>query len=176
MYSALTCCLTAIVFLLALLSESALCSNLSMTMPMGKGTYWLYEGTLSWQPAGSSIAQEKHIRLKMLVLESINHEHVRAVLLEGHPHDLAWYSQESKPHRYVLVKVGSSRYYLLASPKAETLWKELKEGTDAGTAILSEDELVLEGRLRGRRGGNGERIRCDEHAHGKVHLRKTHTR
>lgn len=110
---------------------------------MTKGTSWVYRGKIKWTSLPDKIL-EKEITWKMEVLETVQRGHINASFIKGHPSDLAWYDEDLKPGEYLIVNVGSSKYYLLEQPRAGEALKRLRDMDDFLGDLVSEQELFLE--------------------------------
>ena len=112
--------------------------------PLVQGTYWVYEGTVRWTPAGSSEVLEKQVHLRMEVIETLDHRAVVAARVKGHPMDLTWYEEGRQPRDYLILQVWQDRYYLLQGERAQEALKRLRtEQTQLGH-LANENELFLE--------------------------------
>jgi hypothetical protein len=82
--------------------------------PLAKGTFWIYEGDVSWverNPAtGQNEVRKKHLAWRSEVTDAIDVNGITVALLHGFPLDLAWYDSKTQPSDTLLVKVGPDFY------------------------------------------------------------------
>jgi len=86
--------------------------------PLSKGTFWVYEGDVSWvdkDPAtGQNQVNNKHLTWRSEVVDVV--EKRGAVLLHGFPTDLAWYKSDTKPSDTLILQVGPDYYRVRNKP------------------------------------------------------------
>lgn len=94
--------------------------------PLTKGTYWIYEGDVSWveqNPAtGQNQVYHKHLLWKSEVVDAV--ESQGAYLLRGFPTDLAWYKSTTQPADRLLLHVGTDYYE--TTNKAAEIFQRIK--------------------------------------------------
>lgn len=82
--------------------------------PLDKGTYWIYEGDVSWVERNSNTGQnevrQKHLTWRSEVMDSIGVNGITIALLHGFPLDLAWYDSTTQPSDTLVVKIGPDYY------------------------------------------------------------------
>lgn len=132
------------VFMVACRHEEAAVSPPAIDpFPLEKGTSWVYQGNVKWTEVPDKIF-EKNLTWKMEVLETLKRGHLKAAFIKGHPSDLAWYEDGLKPGNYLIIMVGSSKYYILGPTRAEKAMKRLKDMDDFLGNLISEQDLFLE--------------------------------
>lgn len=107
-------------------------------LPLSKGTYWLYEGSVEWQE--DATVKKDTITCKMEVVDVIERENVTGYLMKGHPADLTWYEPDRLPSDYIIIKVGPKYYHLddLAA------WDRLKDQDDVLLDLVAEPQIFLD--------------------------------
>ncbi|HYG99823.1 MAG TPA: hypothetical protein VD837_11885 [Terriglobales bacterium] len=100
--------------------------------PMEKGTYWTYRAEVqSEQPENGILAAQ--LSWRMEVIDTYRRGPIRAVLMRGHPADLAFYTPKTQPSLWVMARSGN-HYYILRDPSS---WARLHNPSD-----LLEDLIV----------------------------------
>lgn len=117
--------------------------------PLLKGSAWIYQGTVKWTEPASGQVHEKRLTWKMEVVESLRRGHVAAAVLKGHPADLAHYREDQAPGDYVIVQVGTAKFYLLREPRAKEALVRLRDAKDLLHGLVREEEIFLDTPLVG---------------------------
>jgi len=97
-------------FFVVLASSAVAAESTYSLIPLVRGEVWTYRGHLDGD-AGPNKVLSKPIEWKEEVLEVLTLGNVTAALIKGHPDDLAFYSKDIKPGRYLLVEVNHGRLY-----------------------------------------------------------------
>ena len=96
------------------LSWSAHATPPSVYWPLDKGTFWIYEGDVSWVEANAQTGQneirQKHLTWRSEVTDCIDVNGVTVALVHGSPLDLAWYNSKKQPSDTLLIGVGPDYY------------------------------------------------------------------
>ena len=116
----------------------------SAAFPLAKGTYWVYEGPVTWTPDGTDNVQEKTLTWKMEITDVIQRDAIQAAVVNGHPMDLAFYEEGRHPDDYLLVSVRAQKYYLVAGDAMAGALKRLKDSEDPLTDLVKEGDLILD--------------------------------
>lgn len=111
--------------------------------PILKGTVWVYQGKVKWTSPPDKV-HEKDMIWTMEVLETVQRGHVSAAFVKGHPSDLAWYDEDLEPGEYLILKVGSSKYYMLGQQRAEDTLKRLRDMDDFLGNLVTDQDMILE--------------------------------
>ena len=118
--------------------------GMGSAFPLAKGTYWVYQGSLTWTPQGSNEVREETVTWKMEVLETFSHGWVTAALVKGHPDDLWSYKEGRKPGEYLIIEVASDKFYLLEGERCKKALEHLRDAKDLLQGLVKESDLFLE--------------------------------
>ncbi len=114
-------------------------------MPLEKGNYWIYKGTVKYQKEGVEKPVEKTIALKMEISDIIVRDAITAAVVKGYPLDIAGFDGSSVPRGdYVLVRAGYGSYYLLSGEDSITALKKLKDGSDVLHELVDESDMIAD--------------------------------
>jgi hypothetical protein len=130
--------------LLALFAAASLrAQQAEEVFPAQKGTYWLYRGEATWENGPGRQSTTK-IEWKMEVLDSLDRPGFAAILLKGHPSDLAWYTPDTKPQESLLVQIGM-RFYFTRGEGVRPLWQSLQqtEFVDRAKTLVDDADIWL---------------------------------
>ena len=133
--------------LIALLLFGALMPTAYAATPalsLAKGTYWVYEGPVTWTPDGADKPQERTFTWKMEITAVIQREAIQAAAVKGHPMDLAFYEEGRMPGDYLLVSVRALKFYLLSGDAVADAVKKLKDTEDPLTDLVKDTDLILD--------------------------------
>lgn len=98
--------------------------------PLQKGNYWIYRGEIKYlvpkkdapPNSGKNEPRSEILTWKMEVVDTASGENSFAALITGMPMDLAWYEPNRSRGDYLILRVGSSSYYLYSGKKALAAW------------------------------------------------------
>jgi len=114
--------LVCVLFLLLDLSHVKAGDDSNPYWPLAKGTYWIYEGDVSWVETNPATAEnqvyKKHLMWRSEVIDTASNNGVPVALLHGFPTDMAWYNSKTQPSDSLLFLVGTD-YYRTTSNAAE---------------------------------------------------------
>ena len=111
--------------------------------PLGKGSYWVYQGVARWTDFKTQQALIKEITWTMKITDVIMRGILTAAVVQGHPKDLAWYEEGLQPGNYLIINLGN-KYYLVEGERFEEVLQRLKNENDDLKDLVQEDELFLE--------------------------------
>jgi len=97
-------------------------------IPLAKGNFWIYSGTIKWQNDDGDVSEEEII-WRMEVTETVEKEGITGAILKGHPSDLEWYYDGKERGNYLIVKTGEDKYYSLENNIEET-FEKIEKGRD----------------------------------------------
>ncbi|RJR12126.1 hypothetical protein C4588_02655 [Candidatus Parcubacteria bacterium] len=97
-------------------------------IPLTKGNFWIYSGTIKWQNDDGDVSEEE-LTWKMEITETVEKEGITGAVLKGHPSDLEWYYDGKERGNYLIVKTEDGKYYSLENNIAET-FEKIEEGRD----------------------------------------------
>jgi len=123
--------------------EKAVSSSAVDPFPLDKGNVWIYQGNVKWTQVPDKVF-DKNITWKMEIMDTFSRGHLFAAIIKGHPSDLSWYEDGQKPGDYLIIRVGGSKYYIIAHPRASEAIKRLKDMDDFLGNLVSENDLFLE--------------------------------
>lgn len=114
-------------------------------IPLEKGNYWIYKGTVKYQKEGIEKPSQKTVALKMEISDIIVRDAVTAAVVKGYPLDIAGFDGSSAPRGdYVLVRAGYGSYYLLSGEDSINALKKLKDGNDALHELVDESDMIAD--------------------------------
>jgi hypothetical protein len=93
--------------------------------PMGKGTYWIYQGTARWTVINSNRVQSERLHWKMEIVDTIEASDLHAALIRGAPWDLGWYEPGRNRGDYAIISTARTTY-LLHGSDARAVYRLLK--------------------------------------------------
>ncbi|WP_395738746.1 hypothetical protein [Prosthecobacter sp.] len=78
--------------------------------PFVKGHYWLYDGQVKFAAEGKT-KEQQITGWRSEVIDTAEATTFKAALLKGHPHDLAWYSDETKRSDTLVILTSSGEFH-----------------------------------------------------------------
>jgi hypothetical protein len=133
--------------LLLAMVASAFAGKSEAFFPLEKGTFWVYQGDVSWLEQNPS-TKENEIKTqtltwKMEVVDTASRGKYFGALIKGMPNDLAWYNSGKPRGDYLILSERGRKYFLFREDDAlaafTTLRKngpEMKKLTDNGEILL----------------------------------------
>lgn len=100
-------------------------SDTKSVFPLSKGTYWVYEGNVTYQLTPNQTVTST-IRRRMQVADVINGAEFRAALIQGGPWDLEFYSTDKPAGDYLIVATNEATY-LAQGEQARDLFAEIRK-------------------------------------------------
>ncbi|HNV71568.1 MAG TPA: hypothetical protein PKO06_17825 [Candidatus Ozemobacteraceae bacterium] len=111
--------------------------------PLEKGNMWVYEGPVTWTPAGGK-STTATLTVTMEVLETIERDHVFAALVSGYPGDTAMYDPGEAREPSLIVRVGPVWYYLISGrDRISSITKRLRDQDDVLFDLVQPGDLWL---------------------------------
>ena len=86
-------------------------SNRVAVFPFAKGTVWTYAGTVRWTSAQNR-PESRRVRWTSAAADAFDRSDASGVLLHGGVWDLAWWSPQTRPADYAVLRLRT-RYYLI---------------------------------------------------------------
>jgi hypothetical protein len=117
--------------------------------PLTRGTSWVYEGVVRWQPSPATSQEivEQPITWRMEVVDVIERGLVTAAVMRGHPRDVFGPRPlEATPSDYLIIRAGTDRYYEIygdAEHVAEAVAR-LRDPSDLLVGLVRDEELMLD--------------------------------
>ncbi len=122
--------------------------------PMRVGTYWVYEGTVSWQGAEAERPTTEKVSWRMSVDKVIRRDGVVATVVTGFPADLDWSAGTAEPKPWLILEDQKHQvHYVNLGPEFE--FSKYETGNQSFDRFLVEDTLLFEWPLK-----KGEKF-CD---------------
>jgi hypothetical protein len=84
--------------------------------PFAKGTVWTYAGTVRWTGSRNR-PESRDVRWTSEVVDAFDRGDAAGVLLHGGVWDLAWWSPQTRPADYAVLRLGNRYYLIQADPK-----------------------------------------------------------
>lgn len=114
-------------------------------IPLEKGNYWIYKGTVKYQKEGVEKPSQKTVALKMEISDIIVRDAITAAVVKGYPLDIAGFDGAVAPRGdYVLVRAGYGSYYLLSGEDSINALKKLKDGNDVLHELVDESDMIAD--------------------------------
>jgi hypothetical protein len=114
-------------------------------IPLEKGNYWIYKGTVKYQKEGVEKPSQKMAALKMEISDIIVRDAITAAIVKGYPLDIAGFDGSSVPRGdYVIVRAGCGSYYLLSGEDSINALKKLKDGDDNLHELVDESDMIAD--------------------------------
>lgn len=155
------CCIT-IASLAARVAFTQELASPTHFFPLSSGTYWVYQGKVTWFDQAKQKSAESKVTLKMSVERVFQKESILFAEIEGYPANLNFTTGEANPSRWILTE----------TPKHEIFLRELDPSTrlpltaSAGTAFdsfMTEDDLLFEWPMaRGKKYCDAESARRED--------------
>lgn len=106
-----------------------------------QGAEWTYQGIVKWDDKGK--AQQKMLTWKMQIVDRIEHgAGIVGYVMKGHPHDLAFYTEDKKPSAYLYL-TQANRVYQITLIDAKPIAR-VKDKNDALADLLTDANLVYD--------------------------------
>jgi hypothetical protein len=114
-------------------------------IPVEKGNYWIYKGTVKYQKEGVEKPLEKTVALKMEISDIIVRDAITAAVVKGYPLDITGFDGSSAPRGdYVIVRAGCGSYYLLSGEDSINALKKLKDSGDVLHELVDESDMIAD--------------------------------
>ena len=111
--------------------------------PTRVGTYWIYEGTVSWFDAEKEDTATERVSWRMSVDKVLRREGVIAAVLTGFPQDLDWSSGSAEPKRWLFLEDSKHQvHYLNLGPDFDL--SKYEKGNQNFDKFLVDDTLLFE--------------------------------
>ena len=114
-------------------------------LPLEKGNYWIYKGTVKYQKEGVEKPSQKLVTLKMEISDIIVRDAITAAVVKGYPLDIAGFDGSSVPRGdYIIVRAGYGSCYLLSGEDSINALKKLKDGNDVLHELVNESDMIAD--------------------------------
>jgi hypothetical protein len=134
--------------------------------PLSKGTYWIYQGPTKWMLNNSNKVVEKTLTWKMEVIDTIQKGQYFIAVLKGHPSDLAWYEEGKSRGDYLLIRKGTSKYYLAFDTLMKTILDKAKTNPKLLDDLLDDYSAFIDLPLTaGKKYGDPEQVARPDNAY-----------
>ncbi len=104
-------------------------SDRAAVFPFAKGTVWTYAGTVRWT-GSQNRPESRDVRWTSEVVDAFDGGDAAGVLLHGAVWDLAWWTPQTRPGDYAVLRLGN-RYYLIGCD-AKRLFADVESSGRAG--------------------------------------------
>lgn len=129
--------------LLLLPAAMAATSSAPAAFPLSAGVVWTYRGLVKWTNSANTISQ-KTLTWTMTITRTISYRQYVIAVLKGHPLDLAWYDETTRPGNYLIVYDGTAKYYLLDNSSIAPVMARVQAAKEDLADLLSNYELFLD--------------------------------
>jgi hypothetical protein len=115
--------------------------------PLTVGTYWVYQGSVTWFDAEKNVEEKKEVSLTMSVEKVFRKGDTIFAVIDGFPSDLNFSTGEVKPSRWMMIETenGKNEVFLHDLDPGVTL--PSTNGANPGLvfdSLMTEDNLLLE--------------------------------
>ena len=115
--------------------------------PMKVGTYWVYEGTVSWQDPEKEEPTKESVTWRMTVDKVIQRDGLVATVVTGFPADLDWSAGTAAPKQWLILEDTKHQvHYVNLGPDFE--FTKYEKGNESFDKFLVEDTLLFEWPLK----------------------------
>lgn len=111
--------------------------------PLEAGTYWIYQGTLTWAAANANEPQELPLEWKMTVDRVVRRSPMLAAVISGFPRELDGANGAKKPSESLIVQVGTNYYWIPPDNFAAAMTR-LQNPKDNLDGLVTDDEQFLD--------------------------------
>jgi hypothetical protein len=113
-------------------------------LPLTPGTYWRYEGTVTWYDADQDKAISAPVSWKMIVEQVAHTPELTAAVISGFPGDLNWSAGDVFPKPTLLVETAQHQVFLSALMSPNIHLPEEKSEADFFKKFMEEDNLLFQ--------------------------------
>ena len=139
---ALVCLLFAVAWLSALDTAAP-----AEFFPMKVGTYWVYEGTVSYQDPEKEEPTTEKVSWRMTVDKIMHREGLVATVVTGFPADLDWSAGSAQPKQWLILEDAKRQvHYVDLGPGFDLV--KYEKGNESFDKFLVEDTLLFEWPLK----------------------------
>lgn len=115
--------------------------------PMKVGTYWVYEGTVSWHDPEKDAPATEKVSWRMTVDKVIHRDGLVATVVTGFPADLDWSGGTAEPKQWLILEDAKHQvHYVNLGPDFE--FTKYEKGKQSFDKFLVEDTLLFEWPLK----------------------------
>jgi len=132
----------------------------TLFFPLTQGTYWVYQGTVTWFDQAKHKASEAKVSLKMTVERVFQREGTLFAEIQGYPADLNFTAGETHPSRWILTESSRHQVFLRELDPSTSLPLTESPGS-AFDSFMTEEDLLFEWPLaRGKKYCAAESAYC----------------
>ena len=121
----------------------------TQSIPLSKGTVWIYEGTVAW--SDGTRVKRKRIRVATEIIETINYPPARVAVVRSFPSELAWYGDKPHPMYSLLVLSKEGLYEIEPKDQEDAHLLARKFGEQVRELMLRADTIIPFPLSEGRR-------------------------
>jgi len=115
----------------------------TLFFPLTQGTYWVYQGTVTWFDQAKHKASEAKVSLKMTVERVFQREGTLFAEIQGYPADLNFTAGETHPSRRILTESSRHQVFLRQLDPSTSLPLTESPGS-AFDSFMTEEDLLFE--------------------------------
>ena len=124
--------------------------------PLKEGTYWVYQGLVRYDEAGSEDGVEVKVNWRMEIVRVLHRDDATAAIMKGFPGDLNWSTGSAVPGESMLVRTNDGKFYLIDAARAAAAEQKFKDAHAALRDFLEDDDLWFQLPLAERKKFCGE--------------------
>jgi hypothetical protein len=136
-------CCAAIVGLVGTIAFAQATSSAKHFFPMTQGTYWVYQGTVTWFDQAKRKPVEVKVSLKMSVERVFHKDDTVFAEIQGYPANLNFTTGEANPSRWILTESSRHQIFLRELDPGTRLPASETPGI-AFDSFMTEDDLLFE--------------------------------
>ena len=115
----------------------------TLFFPLTQGTYWVYQGTVTWFDQAKHKASEAKVSLKMTVERVFQREGTLFAEIQGYPADLNFTAGETHPSRRILTESSRHQVFLRELDPSTPL-PRTDHPSSAFDSFMTEEDLLFE--------------------------------
>lgn len=123
-------------------NPSTISSPAEPDFPLETGTYWVYEGTVTWAPENSAEPLEVPVQWRMSVERVVRRNQLLAAVVSGFPRQLDGARGDEKPAKSLIVEKGAEYFWIAPDAYAAAMIR-LGNPKDSLEGLVTDDQLFL---------------------------------
>jgi hypothetical protein len=109
--------------------------------PLTEGTYWVYQGLVRYDEAGTENGAEAKVNWRMEIVRVLHRDDAKASIVKGFPDELNWSTGSAAPRESLLVLTNDGKVYRLDADRAAAAEQKFKDIHAALRDFLEDDDL-----------------------------------
>ena len=109
--------------------------------PFKEGTYWVYQGLVRYNEAGTENGAEAKVNWRMEIVRVLRRDDAQAAIVKGFPGDLNWSNGSAAPSESMVVRTNDGKVYLIEEGRAAAAEQKFSDTHAALKDFLKDDDL-----------------------------------